>query len=349
MRIHRKLGRFRAVIAALVLAVGGLAAVFASPQPAAAAGECTPLFQTVIPQWETVQPEGPSGGITLCLGVTPGIGIQDGYMQIVDLTAGAKVRLITDPCHLGEGCNAKYHVRTADEWASWIQSNPNINPDGGAAHIHPDPSRLYSVSNAAFFNQSSNPTTLSLPFVQHTRADTGFDFAQVNDGGALNNTGDPAWDSNKRAITFGDQLITPQEVQMLAFPTHYTHDDVVSPPFVPADGQNEDCGFNNGLGCEWDATVGFTPDSMSAGSGDAPRTYVGISGDETGINTVYILNTKLNVSVSDAQNILESFGSQLELQFDGGESTQLWGNGGANLIDSPIGRGVPMVLAVYGS
>jgi hypothetical protein len=335
------------LVGAAFISAGPVAsAAVVSAQPGAALVDtCTPSFQNdVIPQWGTVAPQGPSGGITLCVGTTVGIPGNDAFVQIVDLSAGAKVRMWADLCPLGQcsGGDDKYLVRTAPDWANWIGLNT----------ITPNADRLYSVSNAGHFSTlSGEPTRLSLPFFQLRLNEGGIPgnggFALVDDGGALNNTTDPAWDSPKRAITFGDTLTTPQgpvqEVHMFDFPTHYTHDDVASPPFEPAQ-------ITCGSTCpDWDATVGFTPD-RDDDTGPARRTYVGVSptgGDA--ITKVYILNTAIDVTVGQAQNILKSFGSQLELQLDGGTSTQLWGNGGAHLIDAPIVREVPQGLAVYGS
>jgi hypothetical protein len=340
MRIHRKHGRFRAVIAAVVVAVGVLAAVSASTQPALAQASCTPSVQNVIPQWGTVQPQGPSGGITLCLGVTPGVGIQDAYLQIVDLSAGAHVRLWEDTANATCGDSAcdftAYPVRTVPDWATWIGQNTGSSDS--------NPAKLYSVSNAGFFTDTSGaPSGLSLPFEHLATQPDGTVSGAVEQGFALSHNSDHAWGSPKRAITFGDTINTPQEVHTFDFPqtcsdptcTHYTFGDVFQ-TLGPTSGNSE-----------WDSTVGFKPD-FNSGLANARRTYVGVSPSGTGpISKVYILDTTLGVTVTQAQAILESFGSQLETQLDGGGSTQLWGNGGANLI-AP-NRGVPQVLAVYGS
>jgi Phosphodiester glycosidase len=335
MSIHRKRGRLRAAIAAAALAAGALTAVSTSAQPAAAAGACTPLFPNAISNWGVATVNSPTG-VTLCVGKNSDL--PDAYVQIVDLTAGAKVRLWEDIGHGVCGDQAcdfgAFPVKTAQDWATWIGLNTS----------RPDASTLFSVSNAGFFTDTSgNPSPLSLAFEHEQLQPDGTIDDYIDKGLAFTLNTNPAWDEPKRAITFGDTLSTPehpvQQVHMSDFPLHYTFDDILQ-NFRAIDSP---C---NAASCEFDATVGLTPD-FSGGTGAKRRTYVGVSaGTEQGITTVYILTTLNDYTVSDAQQILESFGSQLEMQLDGGNSTQLFADG-RDLIDSPIGRKVPMVLAVY--
>jgi hypothetical protein len=329
MSIHRKRGRFRAVITAAALAAGALAAVSAPNQPAAASGACTPS-SSAIPDW--AEAAAPAGGVTLCVGTHSVLGVAqtDAYVQIVDLSAGAKVRLIADPSTSTDPI--KYNVRTAADWDSWIRSHVTS----------PDSSRLFSTSNAAFFvDDSGPPSALSLPFVQTSNTSFFSDpgFALISHEQTPGNE-DPAWDQDKRAITFGDQNATPQEVHMFDFPMHYTRADLGT-PLAPL------CSST----CpEWDATVGLTSD-FGGSTGSKRRVYVGVSAPPGSFNytKVYLLDTMSSYTALEAKGILESFGSQLETQLDGGGSTQLYANGN-HLIDSNVpftGRTVPMALAVY--
>jgi hypothetical protein len=77
MRVHTKIVRFRAVIAAVVVAAGGLSDVSASTQPAAAVGGgCTPSFGNAIPDWSVQPVDHPAGGVTLCNGSSTLKGVQ---------------------------------------------------------------------------------------------------------------------------------------------------------------------------------------------------------------------------------------------------------------------------------
>jgi Phosphodiester glycosidase len=372
MRAHWKLGRFRAVIAAVVLAIGGLAAVTVSAQPAAASGPCTPSFSNAIASWSQVSLDHPATGVTLCRG-EGNLGAAAAWLQIVNMSQGASVRLIADPCSLTESCSGKFHVRQADQWAAWIHTNPNINPsrDLGAppAHIHPDSSRLFSVSNAAFFTDDTGPpSTLSLPFFQTTRTDPGSGYNTIDFGSAQNNSNDPAWDDPKKAITIGDYTNVPQQVNMFLYPStcsdstncnHYQSTDVYGAPFAaPFGGQTGSCSVFPSTTCEWDANVGFPPDfdivtGAYHGTTTKRRTYVGIAGGINGNDHVYILDTVNEYTADQAQAILKSFGTTQEVQLDGGGSTQLYADGKfleqASCQVVCFGRAVPLVLAVYGA
>jgi hypothetical protein len=332
MSIHRRFGRFRAVIAVVVLAVGGLAAVSASSQPAAAVGGCTPSFGNAIPDWSVQSVDHPAGGVTLCNGSTTLSGVQ-AWLQIVDLAAGAKVRLLTDWQHASCGnqaCNYdKFPVKTVDNWASWIGQQTG------------QPSGLFSVSNAGFFTDTSgSPSPLSVPYRQVESGSGGGLTDFVDQGLALTIHTDPGWNSDKRGITFGDTLTAPkQQVQTFDFPKNYTGSDIF---------QHAPCSD-----CQFDSGVGFTPDYAGVAGSSKRRTYVGTSGDVTGTNKVYILDTVNEYTVGQAQTMLKSFGSQQEVQFDGGGSTQLFADGKfleqASCEVVCFGRAVPQVLAVYGA
>jgi Phosphodiester glycosidase len=346
MRIHRKVGRLPAVMATAILAVGMLAAVPASTQTAiarAAPAEagCNPS-DNAVPEWRTIT-SGP--GVTLCQGLST-FGFDDAYVQIVDLSAGAKVRLISEHC---EECpfsdktrstDAQFHKRTASEWYDWIQSNEDT----------PSPSRLFSTSNASFFTDTSNDTSpISLPMYHHVATidgdvfldgTHGWAYATGTDGDPGND--DPAWGSPKLAISFGDALSPLQKVEMLTFPMHYTDAEV-----------NSLAGINplNFERLQGDSTVGFTPD-FDGGTGSNRRTYVGV--DSNIASKVYILNTNENFTVGEATTILESFGAAAEIQLDGGGSTQMtadWDQDGDvnELVESDVipDRTVPNTLAVY--
>lgn len=324
MGIRMKAGRLRAVIAvaAGALLTGGiLAALPASSEPAAVQDDCTPFVSNDIENWSTIY----SGrGVTACLG-TGIIGEPRAYIQIVDLEAGAKLRLIS------EETTSPWFPQNPDlfakrrvvEWHDWIKDNVSF----------PDSSRLFSTSNASFFvDDSGDETRISLPHMVHDQRVWGTSHSY---GHAFYDNGDPAWGALKRALVIGDPLTAAaQHVEISEFPTHYTQSDVLTAfDCLPV------CGF--GPRKIWDGTVGFQP-LYGVVDPERQRTFVGVVGSK-----VIILNAEDFLTLGQAQNIVQSFGSQMSIQLDGGRSSQVH-------IDTPDGvragfgfRDVPDVLAVY--
>jgi Phosphodiester glycosidase len=356
MRISKKVGRFRAVIAAVVLAIGALAAVPASTQsaiardtqPAAAQQDfCMPGFPNEVPNWA---PRSLGGGVILCEG-TDTFGLTDAWVQIVDLNAGAKVRLISESCpacpfdDTEDFSDLQYHKRTAPEWFDLIENKPPTSP--------PSTGELFSTSNGSFFTDTSaGPASpLSLPEESLIEKLPNGDALTESTVGKAWEGGDDAWDSPKRAISFGDHTASRQKVEMiLDFPMHYTRNDFLE--LVSGVPPGECC-------VDWDRiygdqTVGFTPDFVP-GDLESRRTYVGVDSSVGAANTVYILTTDADFSNEEAQIMLASFGAAVSVQLDGGSSTQLYGpdldddGEGDNLVTPfpDIGRTVPDTLAVY--
>lgn len=335
MRIRRKLGRLEAVIAVTVLAAGTLVGAAVSAQPAAADAVCDPSFDVAgLHTWAV---DFNSRGVTLCQG-TDGTNFNEAFVQIIDLSAGAKIRMIWDSCQPSAQCNqneflnAKSNVRSASEWFDWIP-NHVVVPDG---------SRLFSTSNASFFTDTSGaPSPLSLPFMDRRPSSLGGWYDNETYGAAYFHNDDPAWDAPKRYIGFDNPADTPQKVYFGDFPTHYTENDL----------QGSGIFWLPGWPVDYDVTVGFTPD-YDGGTGQAPRTFVGESADASGnITKLYILNTSINkpLTVTDAQALLESFGSEAEIQLDGGGSAQLDAHTDLGEVGfaSDASRKVPNALAVY--
>ena len=63
MGMHRKAGRYRAVVAVAILATGTLAALPASARPAVAEDVCTPSESSPLSIWRTISS---ARGVTLC-------------------------------------------------------------------------------------------------------------------------------------------------------------------------------------------------------------------------------------------------------------------------------------------
>nr|WP_246221306.1 phosphodiester glycosidase family protein [Phytoactinopolyspora mesophila] len=258
-------------------------------------------------------------------------------LQIVDLEAGAKLRLVSEAVTLGAppaGDNL-FHKRTAEEWFGWIHSDLTQVLD---------PARLFSTTNASYFTDvSSDDTMLSLPGMTQQEI-PGFPFPihKTTYGWAYGcnvdpscETDDPAWDAAKRALVIGQPTGSTQEVLIKEFPTNYDVDDV------------EEAFVDGVPGLRFfDGTVAFQPLDEVSGPGTSRRTFAGTDGSK-----VYILDTIVGFTVNDAQDIIRSFGSLTGIQLDGGGSTQMYyvnpdtqGDGG---IWSHVGRTVPDVLAVY--
>ncbi|NDL59517.1 phosphodiester glycosidase family protein [Phytoactinopolyspora mesophila] len=336
MRFRRKGGWFRAVIAiigAAFLAIGMLALPGStqppSTQPAPAQQGCTPNQPNGIPHWYNLHDE---RGVTLCRGEVlsgPPPEVPAAVLQIVDLEAGANVSLVSEAVDIGSGASTdnEFYKRLAIDWFDWIESR-------AAA---PAPSRLFSTTNASFFTDTSGDrTALSLP-QDSLQWPTDFPFPVANRtyGAALGDHDDPAWGGLKRALKIGNPGNTPQFVSIEEFPTEYDEADVEA---TFGGFMNPQCG---GGDCIY-GTVGFQPLYEISGPGVSGRTFVGVVPG----SKMYILSLDTPVTIEDANEILQSFGSIMAIQLDGGGSTQMYAEGYVE-IPSAIGRTVPDVLAVY--
>lgn len=329
MSIRRKVGRFRVLMAAVLLAISTLVAVPAAAPPAHAQQDpCTPSGPNIIQTWSVLYDD---RGVTLCGGATPTEpDLQLAYVQIVDLAAGAKLRLISDavsgqPDFPTPG--RLFNKRETYQWYDWIQSNVNT----------PAPGRLFSTTNASFFTNTSGSTTpLSLPELSGG-------FPNLTLGWAYGDNGDPAWDALKAALVIGNPNSTPQDVNIRGFPTNYNDFDVAT--VFNISGTDQSPIICDGTDC-WDGTVAFDP-LYQLVDPVARRTMVGVSPGDP-VTKVYILTTtNISVTLDQAQDIIKSFGSQLEIQVDGGGSTQMWSPLGGVGGTPPIGRALPDVFAVY--
>jgi hypothetical protein len=326
------------------LAIGAHAAVPASTQPAVAQQDvCTPSGPNPVSTWKTIVS---TRGVTLCRGYEPP-GISKAWVQIVDLNAGAKIRLINEGC---QSCpysdtyrftDYRYNKRTASDWFDWINRHVDT----------PEPGRLFSTSNASFFpdTEFNETSPITLPESHHKATfPDGSIYFHHTWGWAFDTCphkprfchDDARWKAPKIALSLADHTAPRQNVRMLPFPKHYRDKDVISLQGLA------DPDFER---LEGDSIVGLTPTFV--GEETARRTFVGVNHDIA--DTVYILNTNEFFTVGDAQSILESFGAVFTMQLDGGASTQLYGpdwNGDGDrdtLVGSYIGREVPDTLAVY--
>jgi hypothetical protein len=316
--------RFRATLAAriLTIVVVALASLPFSAAPASAEVDaCTPSAPNALDGWETAYD---ALGVTMCVVPPPTLGMSpDAVVQIVDLSAGAEIQIHServDPYEDASSIN-QYNTRNAEDWYFWIRNN--------MAGYYPT-DRLLSTTNGSFFiDTSGGPTKLSLP--ERTKQTYGGNAHTL--GWAYAEPTDAAWDRAKRALLIRGTNGAPvsPEVSIEGFPTHYTQTDV------------EDTFIWNG---PWLGTVGFAP--LEGDSGTSQRTFVGVS-PVSGATKVYILSTHVAITLSEAQYVLETFGSDIEIQLDGGGSTQAYYDVFPYYGDlgSTAGRSVPDVLAVY--
>ncbi|NDL59523.1 phosphodiester glycosidase family protein [Phytoactinopolyspora mesophila] len=329
MSIRKKAGRLQVIIAAVLLAVGALV-LPASAEPVVAQQEnpCTPNQSNFLPSWQTVYDD---RGVTLCLGSfapTEPLPVE-AYLQIIDLEAGAKLRLVkecAEPCISDDhpyNTEVQFNKRTAQGWFDWIGGNVSI----------PSPNSLFSVANASFLvDTSADTTALSLPHIHNIINEPTQIAALPTAGWAFKHNDDYAWDALKRALMIGDARATSQDVWIEEFATHYTESDL-----IPI--------YSNSRG---DATVGFQP-LYGVVDPEARRTFVGVVPG----SKVFILSTRAQLTLEEANGIVQSFGSSMAIQLDGGASTQMQfetPDGQSGGIESSIPvfpREVPDVLAVY--
>ncbi|PZF84847.1 hypothetical protein [Jiangella anatolica] len=312
---------------AFALAAGLITAVsFGAAQPASALQSCPAPTQPPVAGIEYWIQQYSGNGVTVCWGMDNAGGIAQlaAVMQIVDLADGAQVRLRSDYVCPPGGCpgvfapDTQFEKHTAEEWHDlW---------GGGSG----GPGTLFSTTNAGFFKDDRNPTT-ALTFPQLTTGSvTSYGYAFY---------GGPDFTNAKASLTLGPPGLG-QAVKMRNFGPEYAILNV-----------NQHWGCNtSGHGCTagYDGTVGFHPAVNLTGNPDdvARRTMVGVNASvNVNASRVYILTTVRSYKLADARQMLKYFGSQSEVQLDGGGSTSSISE--YHQIDSTIFRPVPQVLMVY--
>ncbi|PZF84846.1 hypothetical protein C1I92_07225 [Jiangella anatolica] len=299
---------------ALALAAGLFAGVnLGAAQPASALQQCPiPGQQPPVAGIEYWIEQYYDRGVTVCWGMDTASGLPElaAVMQIVDLADGARVLLRADPeCPCGIGsADQTFRKHTAEEW--W-------NTWG-----------YFSATNASFFTDATNPTTkLSLPEVTSGKIHSY--------GTALNGGPDATFPKVSLRIGGLDQAF--QSVRLTNVPAAYTTANIDS---------HFGCGNTSGTNCSTIfGLVGFAPDANVTGPGPKRRTMLGTNaGSGVQASRVYILATVQSYELSEARAIMDYFGSQMEMQLDGGGSTQSISN--YHQIDSYIFRPVPNALFV---
>jgi hypothetical protein len=300
--------RRRRALSAAVAISALVVAVLAGPAgPAQAQQGCTGSGVGIA----TWQLRWASGGVTLCKGVDAN-GVLAAYVTIVDQSLGAKMRIVsTVAAGQARGqSETRFDRRTVEAWYNNM----------GSFIGNPSSSKLFSVTNGAFFVDTSNPNTpLSLP------EKTGNSSSSL--GYALTHHADAAWAAPKREFAVSTPGQTPQGALISGFPTSYSATDAA-------------------LGNVWEGVVGFLPTYTVPGSAVfAKRTFVGWT---PSTSRVYLLTTWANYTTTQANDILASYGAQLTMQLDGGGSTAMNSPRTFECIGCG-GRPVPEVLAVFTS
>ena len=262
-----------------------------------------------------------SRGVTMCRGWGAG-GLAIAYLQIVQFSEGAKLRLESSPANAPGAYNTTFYKKPVvsnpgSDWQAWIQSfDPVLSP-----------SRLFSQVNAGFFidDTSANTTALSLPEWRNG--------SLQSNGWAIANHSDVAWTRPKKALAMDNPNGGEQSVFIADFPTNYTNAQI-----------------NSTFAGQYDGLVGFPP-LASWDTGNGNRTMVGLSYPQSGPGfpprTAYILSAT-SMTLAQARDIIvNAGGADSQIQVDGGCSMQMHAT--TLPVDFPGAacRGVPEVLAVY--
>ena len=255
-------------------------------------------------------------GVTVCQSLPAPTNV---YVQIVDLTSGAKLRVMSQPAAgtvLG-GPSTQFEQKTAKEWFWWSKANVTT----------PAEWLLVSASNGSFLRDYDGTTALSFP---------------EKKWGQVLSTGEDFGVKKKRVLGFNDPRGGGIQSAHIA--------EWSTPPSGLADFSY----VTNRLSLYFDATVGFHPTEEGNAAEKTRRTYVGVASPNGCYSCwqsrVYVLNSNYGLTLQEARDILvRDFGAMTTIQLDGGGSTQLsWmGNEIIKSNDPLRNRPVPEALLVY--
>jgi hypothetical protein len=289
-------------------------------------------------------------GVTLCEG-DDGLNTR-GFLQIVDLGDGAKIRLqakddISRP-HGTQEPGTPYMKRTSQAWYEWIRGLRSESRN--LAWLTPGKEKLFSVTNATFFKDTRNEveeTALPFPFM--------FDYAHDTFGMAIREAYPafprPEWgfetqrpnfdyDAPKSVLQLNSEMRpeVAQRVRIRGFRARY----------LPAE-VNEWYRFHSEDPFSIrDAAVSFAGEFDNSGGERSSnrRTYVGVWGQ-----IVYIWTSDDEYTNEEANATMLEINPGMDvIQMDGGGSTQFYSEYGHLLSWSwrtLEQRDVPTVLSVY--
>jgi hypothetical protein len=310
-----------------------------------------------ISEWETLW--GTSAetakGVTMCLGEEGFFGTDKGYLQIVDLTDGAKIRLHADvdpesPASYLSQPDTIYRKRVVEEWYSWLRTIEIEGPVESWDYSWPSSDRLFSVTNATFFTETDNDlnTTVPLPVLTlGEKSSLGVAWRRARDyereeRRRLN--GD--YEAPKKVVMIGEMYNEEyreqtQSVRVGSFPTHYEFETRPEGPFISS---LMHAGGTRAYDT-MEAAVGFTPEYDLGGERQSKRrNYVGTYG-----SIVYIFTSDAEYTNEEATAIMQEIQPGMEvIQLDGGGSASLYSDYGEMDSSVPVfDREVPNVLAIY--
>jgi hypothetical protein len=278
-------------------------------------------------------------GVTLCWGLVRPI-TTAGYLQIIDLTDGAKLRLQTiwdnsGPRGLINQPLTRYWKKTPAEWYSFIKEERAVEDE----YTFPPKAQLFSTTNATFFTETNNSTSTTLPFPF-------FGYLEKHSLGVSYIRGlagiDLDYEAPKKVFMIGDpyQAERVQAARVGSFPTYY-------PEPIPEEEEEEwlfiesimHAGGIPEVEDTMEAAVGFTPEYRVGER--VRRNYLGTYG-----NIVYIFTTKVSYTNEEMRSIMQEIQPGMEvIQMDGGGSAAFYSE--YREFESPLHRKVPNVLAVY--
>lgn len=294
-------------------------------------------------------------GVTLCRGWA-GEGVSRhtaGFLQIVDLADGAKVRVQaqadpeTEPGYFAT--HTGYRKRTAQSWYLWIRSLRRTNET--AQWLEPGNERLISVTNATFFKNTINGRDTELPFPLLSGAGQetlGVSFAEAYPAFPLEEwqTEEPLrnsdYDAPKSALLLSDNLYEAgrtaeiQKARVRGFRSRYEIEDMAAWDEEPVE-----------VWFTMDAAVSFRPEYDVGGERQSKRrTYVGVWGSKlyVWVTEDSFTNAQANAAMQEIQPAMDVIG------MDGGGSSQFYSPYGVMLsVAGPFleQRDVPTVLAIY--
>jgi hypothetical protein len=318
-----------------------------TPQLASAYVPCPSGESEAFPSltWTTTWPTRgeEARGVTLCDGGN--IGGTIAWLQIVDLGDGAKIRIHADrdpesPLPWWETGNPDtlYRKRWVDAWYSFIRSKtPFEEAEDGFAI--PSPTRLFSVTNASFFDDTDNEhqTTVGFPVHTYSGMDSlGGSWRRGREGETEEPpVGDYDYEQPKRIFYLGEPWLIVQSARVDPFPTYYEVEDFLEYEHIGGDPEVEDTE-------EW--AVSFS-EEVRVGE-YRRRTLVGTYEDK-----VYILVTRSQVLNSEANELMHEIQPGMEvIQMDGGASASFYSRYGEVISnEQPTSREVPVVIGVYRS
>jgi hypothetical protein len=262
-------------------------------------------------------------------------------MQIVDLKAGARIEIVSDPFQYPGEPRATFNTRTVPDWWNFIL-NYRLSPTGG---------QLQGVANASFYMDTGR--TINVIITKKVIPDgtiTRLSFPQKVKG-VLQTAGQGCFAISTPPYT--EDCTRPDDRSKRKFGLYGGGTKALIKDY-PTLGWTETAKINTQLSDVSDAIVGLYP--ILPNYPADRRTYVGVKdSDGNGdFDRVYIFTSTTEHTPDAATKIMTQFGSNTNMMLDGGGSTAFYGGSGTAAVYSSDllsilnrERRVPTVLAVY--